>query len=101
MRHFITSMLLIFCVPICTSAQDKNLDLEQIILHSSTVSPRKLPQLCWIPGTNDISYIDTLNGQQFLFKQEFDSRNRTVIVSGNTISEKLTAIGEDKFSRFP
>lgn len=101
MRHFITSMLLIFCVPICTSAQDKNLDLEQIILHSSTVSPRKLPQLCWIPGTNDISYIDTLNGQQFLFKQAYDSRNRTVIVSGNTISEKLTAIGEDKFSRFP
>jgi dipeptidyl-peptidase 4 len=81
--------------------QNKSLTMEQVILKGYNLSPKRLSQLYWIPGTDNISFIDTVNDQQELFQQKYNSDKKDVIAGIKDISNLLINMGEKELTRFP
>lgn len=56
-------------------AQDKQLTMEDAFLNvRSTLSPVSIKQIQWIKNTNELSYIDTANQQEVLFRKSADGK---------------------------
>jgi dipeptidyl-peptidase-4 len=101
MRPLLKTGLILILTSIILIAQEKNLDLEQIILHGYSLSPKKLLQPDWIPGSKRISFVDTLDGEQKLFSQDYNSKEKEEIIGLADLSQKLTSMGENDLRRFP
>ncbi len=83
------------------AAQNKTLNLEQIMLHPYSLSPRQIIEINWIPGVDKISFIDTLNGEQKLFSQDYNSNEKKEIIGLTILCKKLALLGEGEIERLP
>lgn len=101
MKLFNKAGLLILLCSVFVTAQEKNLTIEQATLQSYTLSPKKLLQLNWIPGDDNISFVDTLNGEQKLFSEKYDSKEKKEITGVSVLSQKLTSMGENEIKQLP
>lgn len=81
--------------------QGKNLDLKQIILNGYSLIPKNLLQLNWIPASDRFAFIDTLQGEQKLFSQNYDSNDKTELIGLKLLTQKLMSMGEKELNSFP
>ncbi|HSD62344.1 MAG TPA: DPP IV N-terminal domain-containing protein, partial [Ignavibacteriaceae bacterium] len=101
MRLMNKAGLIIFICSVIIFAQNKNLTMEQVILHGYSLTPEKLSGLNWIPDTEDISFIDTLNGEEKIFRQSYDSNEKKEIIGLSAFSKKLNSEKANPLNRFP
>ncbi len=101
MRSINKAALFIILCSVFLIAQKKNLTIEQATLQGYTLSPKKLLQLNWIPGSDNISFVDKLNEEPKLFIQNYDSNDKKEIIGVNALSQKLTSMGENEIGYFP
>jgi len=81
--------------------QGKNLDLKQIMLNGYSLIPKNLLQLNWIPASDRFAFIDTLQGEQKLFSQSYDSNDKTELIGLRLLTQKLMSMGEKELNNFP
>jgi dipeptidyl-peptidase-4 len=48
-------------------AQNNQLTTEEIVIRRTALSPERLPQLTWIPGTTTYAYVRVINEEEVLF----------------------------------
>lgn len=83
-------------------AQQKKLTLEDAVMKQRTaLAPRRLPQLQWIPGTSEISYIDSRDGMEVLVREGSKLSAKTDVATLAALNGKLKGAGADTLSRWP
>jgi len=56
-------------------AQNKMLTMDDAIIKSRTrLAPKRLPQLMWVKGSDDFTYIDTSNSKEILIRGTVDNK---------------------------
>ncbi|NNL21328.1 MAG: prolyl oligopeptidase family serine peptidase, partial [Ignavibacteriaceae bacterium] len=72
-------LISLICITSFATAQ-KKLTLEQVILNSAELTPKKLEQLKWIPETENFSYIESLGDNQQLISESVNGDSKDVLV---------------------
>lgn len=101
MRYLIGLVLFItFCGK--TVAQNKKLSLsDAVLLQRTTLAPKKLSQLQWIPGTNDFSYVDSREGNDVFVKGNALKEGMSDLLSLSTLNNLLLKSSADTLPKMP
>jgi dipeptidyl-peptidase-4 len=93
-------LFLVLCLSTTFSfSQKKTITADQAILQRAALSPKRLSQLQWVPGTTDYVYTDTLNKEQILFRSTF-SGSATPYLKLAEVNSALKAISADTLARW-
>jgi hypothetical protein len=79
----------------------KNFTLEQVILESESLSPKRLSQLQWIPDTEAFTYLDSTDVETNLIKENAASEGKEIILSLTELNVTLQSKGLNSFTSFP
>ena len=79
--HFL--FLLLF---ITTALAQKDFTLKQVVLDYESITPVKLKQLQWIPGTEDFAYVKKIDDQNTLLKENAYNEGIHVLISYNSLN---------------
>ncbi len=90
-----TLLILVFAAS-CIFAQ-KNFTLEQVALEPASISPVRLSQLSWIPGTDDFAYVK----EDKIIKENVESEGQETILTLDQLNEVLSNAGIDSIKSFP
>ncbi|MGD8306888.1 MAG: DPP IV N-terminal domain-containing protein [Ignavibacteria bacterium] len=71
------------------SFAQKDFTLRQVILEYETISPAKLKQLQWIPGTDDFSFVKKIENKITLLKENAFTGDKQVLFTFNSLNELL------------
>ncbi len=83
-------------------AQDKKLSLEDAVLRQrTTLAPRRLAQLQWIPESNDFSYLENRDGGEVLWVASAAKPGSAALFSLASLNSYLKANGADTLSKIP
>ena len=83
-------------------AQQKKLTIEDAVLKQrTTLAPKRLPQLQWIPGTSDISYVENRDGMDVLVRDGSRQPAKVDVITLAGLNEKLKSAGSDTLARWP
>ncbi|MGD9488701.1 MAG: DPP IV N-terminal domain-containing protein [Calditrichaceae bacterium] len=83
-------------------AQDKILTMEDAVFGAySHLAPQKLSQLQWIPESDHFVYVDSLDGQYGLISGNAVSKERSVLLSADSLNAKLSLLGLKPQNKFP
>lgn len=94
--------LLIFLFSSHCFSQSKVLTLEDAVLKQrTTLGPKKLNQLMFIPGTNKVSYLEAQNDTDALVAVSVDKGVKSRICSSYQINAAVVANGGDSIKTFP
>lgn len=100
MRSLRLLTLLIILLPSLGAAQLKQLTLEEAVLQQrSTLAPKKLPQLQWIKGSNDYSYVETKEKVDYLMRGNATTKGAKTIVSFSDLNKAIKLAGADTLPR--
>ncbi len=82
-------------------AQTKTISIEDAVLRGRTsLGPKRLPQLMWVKGSNDFSFIDIRPDQEILIRQTVNTTIKREIISLRDLNFKLTQINRDTLQKF-
>ncbi len=99
-----TKVILFLCLLLAGGAlaQDKKLSIEDAVLRQrTTMYPKRLPQLQWIPFGNDFSYVDERPDEQVLVKGAALKSGVTDILSLSRLNALFKSAGADTFPKMP
>ncbi|MGD9899082.1 MAG: DPP IV N-terminal domain-containing protein [Calditrichaceae bacterium] len=83
-------------------AQDKILTMEDAVFGAySYLAPKKLSQLQWRPESDDFVYVDSLDGQYGIITGNAVSKERSVLLSADTLNTRLSELGLASQAKFP
>jgi len=80
MQKLIRSLFIVILITGSLLAQ-KNFTLEQVTLESKSLSPKRLLQLQWIPGTDEFTYLETIEEETNLVKEKSDTEGKEIILT--------------------
>ena len=91
-----------FCVLIALTiyAQEKTLNLEDVILKGSQFSPKRLTQLQWIPGKDNFVFVK-LSDDAELVVGNTEDENLETLLKLSALNLKLEEYSLDKLKAFP
>src|SRR5205085_8053780 len=82
-------------------AQTKTISVEDAVLRGkTTLAPKKLPQLMWIKGSHDFSYIDLRDSVEILVRQTAEKTEKKDVISIRDLNLQLKQIGKDTLAKF-
>ncbi len=97
----IAYLLLIFLEPKLI-AQNKMLTMDDAIIKSKiSLAPKRLPQLMWVKGINDFSYIDTSNSKEVLLRGNPEGKVNAEYTNLTTLNAELKKAKIDTLKHFP
>jgi dipeptidyl-peptidase-4 len=100
MRSFRLLALLIIFLPSLGVAQLKQLTLEEAVLQQrSTLAPKRLPQLQWIKGSNDYSFVETRDKVEYLMRGNATAKGAKTVVSIADLNKAIRVAGADSLPR--
>lgn len=83
-------------------AQEKKLTLEDAVLRErTTLAPKQIFQLQWIPGTIELSYVDKRESGDVVVKANALKSGVVDLVSFSGLNAMLKAAGADTLSKMP
>lgn len=83
-------------------AQDKKLTLEDAVLRQRTsLAPKRLPQLQWIPGTSFYSYVDNSGAAEVLVKSGATASPKSDVLTLSSLNNALKEAKADTVAKFP
>jgi len=94
MKKLLHSLFIIILLSISSLAQ-KNFTLEQVILESESLSPKRLSQLQWIPDTDAFTYVESVDEETNLVKENAASNEKEIIL---TLAELNVALQSKKLN---
>ncbi|MBK9636336.1 MAG: DPP IV N-terminal domain-containing protein [Bacteroidetes bacterium] len=100
----IFNALLIACLISIGSvqAQLQKLTIEDAVLRQrTTLAPKRLPQLQWIPGSASFSYVDTKNNAEVLVQGSVGNTETTDVLSLSKLNALLTSSKMDTLPKIP
>lgn len=84
------------------NAQDKKLTMEDAVLRQrTTLAPKQLSQLQWIPGGSDFSYVDKRASGQVLVKSNAMKEGVVDLLSLTQLNTLLKSSGADTLPALP
>ncbi len=93
--------LLFLFLSIQVLPQSKNLTLKQVTLQSYSLRPDHISSLDWIPGTDSFAFIDNVNGEKAIVKEDASSSNKTTLINFNDFKKVLDDAGIEAPRSFP
>jgi dipeptidyl-peptidase-4 len=92
----------IFILSSTLFAQEKMLTMEDAILGGrAALAPKNMSELQWIADTDNLCYVDSLNGYYGLIKGSAASENRELLLSLDSLNSVLIKKNINKLKRFP
>jgi len=101
-----SARFLLLCLSYCLStnvfAQEKLLSIEDAILKARTsLAPKTLRQLQWLPDAETFIYSDSRNKRECLLCQNLRDSTEKVLLELPRLNKELIALKIDTLSRFP
>ncbi|MBL7923273.1 MAG: DPP IV N-terminal domain-containing protein [Bacteroidia bacterium] len=101
MRYTLTTLCFLFVLT-GSQAQEKKLTLEEAVLKQrTTLAPKRLPQLQWLPTGADFSYVDTRNNEEVLVRGHALKSERTEVLRLSGLNKLLAAVPSDTLPKLP
>ena len=99
-RNLLVAVALLFTLHL--NAQNNKITLEGAVLRQrTTLAPKRLPQLQWVPGTSLYSYINnTTNGDVLVRAGATDGKSADIL-SLNSLNASLKEAKADTVDKFP
>ncbi|MFY9310100.1 MAG: S9 family peptidase [Bacteroidia bacterium] len=104
MKRFLLIFPIAFCFTLYCSAQNKLLTMEDAIIKQKTsLAPAKMRQLMWVKGSNNFSYVDTLNNSDVLLlgNAENNKQPAKIILTLVELNQYLGQLHLNSFKQFP
>jgi len=79
----------------------KDFTLKQVILELPSLSPARLNQLQWIPGTDEFSYVEKLESGIELVVEQIEAGNKKILITLNELNGSLGNAMLDSVTNFP
>ncbi len=84
------------------TAQEKILTVEDVILNSyTTLAPKNLRQLNWLPNSDYFVYIDGSNQNSVLLKSSPKSKTNDTLLTISELNNYLEKVGSEKLNNLP
>jgi len=90
--------LLLFSISVFAQ---KNFTLKQVILEAPSLSPARLNQLQWIPGTDEFSYVEETENGIELVAEQIEAGNKKILTSLDDLNGSLGNAMLDSVERIP
>lgn len=100
MKKTLLYLLLTAVLPLTANAQKKTITSEQAIMQRAMLSPKKMGQLQWIPGTSDFVYTDSVNKVPYLVKGNIKGETASYL-SVRELNDALRQINGDTLAKWP
>ena len=104
MRLFLIVIYLTLAFLQISIAQTKLLTMEDAIISQKIqLSPAKLKQLMWIKGTNNYTYVETIDSIEFLILGEADNQKKLLktLISLTELNEAIAKYRLKALKSFP
>ncbi len=83
-------------------SQSQKLTLEDAVLKQrSSLGPKNMTQLRWVPGTGEYAYIDEVNDTYVMMRGDVKGRKLETVAKLDEIDAALEKLGFDPAKRFP
>ena len=100
MQKLISSLFVVILISGSLVAQ-KNFTLEQVILESESLLPKALSQLQWIPDTDAFTYVESVDNEINLIKENAITEGKEIILTLTELNVTLQSKGLNTFTSFP
>ncbi len=101
MKKIFLSLLVVSLFMLSASAQTKTVSVEDAVMRGrTTLAPKRLPQLMWIKGSHDFSYVDLRDSVEVLVKQTVESTLKKDVLSIRELNSQSKQIGKDTLTKF-
>jgi dipeptidyl-peptidase-4 len=104
MKRFLLIFPIAFCFTLYCSAQNKLLTMEDAIIKQKTsLAPAKMRQLMWVKGSNNFSFVDTLNNSDVLLlgNAENNKQPAKIILTLVELNQYLGQLHLNSLKQFP
>ncbi|MCH6575929.1 MAG: DPP IV N-terminal domain-containing protein, partial [Bacteroidetes bacterium] len=100
MQKLIRSLFIVILFTFSLLAQ-KNFTLEQVILESESLSPKRLSQLQWVPDTDAFTYVKSVDEETNLIKENSSSEGKEILLTLTKLNDILEGKGLTIRKLFP